>query len=136
MLKIQQLNPPPREERPTAHTSVIDAEVVAEEGVTLQLRAGPPEEAAPALFSLPAELDPKSQVALQRMRLDQMVASLEGREIPGAESGASGPDPTTPPDTPEAFLGRAMALLDGHLEAMEGTLDRIVGRRWTRNEDS
>ncbi len=134
MLKIQQLNPPPRDEEPTVSASVIDAEVVAEEGVTLQLRAGPPADGTQAMFSLPVELDPRSQVALQRMRLDQMVATLEGRNIPGVESTESRPEQA--PETPEMFLQRAMALLDDHLEAMEGTLDRIVGRRWTRKEDS
>ena len=134
MFKIQQLNHAPDEPQSEPRAPVIDAEVVTEEGSPLQLRVASPEESPPTLFALPPELDPQVLLASQRSRLDQMMASLEGRDSGASESGPPPPSPEL--ETPEAFLHRAMALLDGHLEAMEGTLERIVGRRWTRNEDS
>lgn len=134
MFKIQQLNQPPSDAEPQGRASVIDAEVVREEGITLKLAAAPPSEPAPdpGLFSLPPELDPKQIMAQQRARLDQMMATLEGRDEPVATTTATTAAPE--PETPEQFLERAMALLDGHLQAMEGTLERIAGRRWTKGE--
>lgn len=125
---------PPRDEI----IEIIDAEYVVRavddsehpmprQPLRLSLPAGAaPTSTARSLFELPPELDPRRLLELQRKALADMLHVLEHGPPP--------PDPDAPPppplETPEQFLDRSMALLDRHIESLEASLERMVGRQW------
>jgi hypothetical protein len=128
------INPSPS----SARDEIIDVEYVVRdagepehlpprEPLRLQLPAGP---AAPSksrqLFELPPELDPRRLLETQRKLLADMIHVLEhGPPPPDPDA-----PPPPPPETPEQFLDRSMALLDRHIESLEASLEKIVGRQW------
>ena len=86
---------------------------------------------AVALFTLPSELDPRRLVHEQRAKLQQMLAALKnGGSGESATSGPGpGPAPAPEPESPEHFLARSMAVLDGRISSLDATMARLTSRK-------